>query len=540
MKKLLLIMVAVFAVFAMPMALAESLNGFDITVDTDPVVYDEDCELTITALNETNQTYTGFNQTVNIDWGIGSDTLILTSGVGTYEINRAPKGAFTITVEFNGTNTTKDSFGNYNEITILTIPSLNIEENQTGSFVFDIQNTGTIPLNDIDFEYIGDGISHFNIVPDTLAVDQIKPVELQINSFGLVIGGPYSGIVYVEADGIYNAPESEDQANLTFNVVEQEEEKLLYIDEVEINGERLKLSEYENGDDLELESKDVFGEDLEIIVIIKNDDSTQDMDDVELDVEIEEIDDEDDWDDNEDIGTIKDGDEEEITFTSSIDWTADEDTFQVTITVVGEGEDDNIEYEDEWTFDLKIEKEDDDIAITEAEFDYDSVEAGETAYLTIELSNIGSDDQDEVVLTVECDDLDIDFKELNIDLDEGDTWEITIPIKVDGDVNDKDYNIEIVTYYDYDEYMDEDPIDIDQVTLSVVETEEEDEEEETSYPEYSQPDVVLPEETGFEPQPIPTTTEISFKETTGYTLLLILGNVLLVILIIFLLIKVLM
>ena len=260
------------------------------------------------------------------------------------------------------------------------------------------------------------------------------------------------------------------------------------------------------------------------------------MEDVEVIVTIKDIDDGSDLEETFDIGDIDEGDKETADISFKLPFALEYDEYDVEIEVIGDNAESGSDPEDiDWDLTLKIEKENHDIAITETGFDYSSVEAGQIAYLTVELTNIGSSDEDEVVLVVKCDGLDLDFKKLNIDLDEGDDYDVTVQIEVDEDVDNKNYNIEIITYYDYDEYMDDEVTDVYQVTLSVVEAEEE--EEESSYPEYSEPEVVFPEETGFEPQPIPTTTEISFSETTGYTLLLILGNILLVVLIIFLLIK---
>ena len=531
MKKLLSILLALVISLTMVSGVSAALDDFKVTAPM-TIISGQSFDIGVTAM-ESGGVMPTFNGTINLTIDGQLESLVITNGVGNTSTIISHTNLFDI-IAISGNvsaqiNRTAISYE-------LSVSPSSVSETATENVTVNVDesitlsNTGTENLTSINVVYTGFETSRatFTGFESSLASGSQDLGNFVYDVSGL-LAGTYTGTITFTANGGVS-----ESISVTITIEAPSEDKLLYIDEVEINGERYKLSDYENNEDLVVDAKDIYGEDLEIKVILKNDDDTQDMDDVDLEVEIEDIDDEDDWEDDKDIGTIKDGDEEEVTFTANIDWTSDEDTFRVTVSVTGEGEDDNLDYEDEWSFDLKIDKEDDDIEITEAELDYSTVEAGEMAYLQIEITNIGADDQNDAVILVECDELYLDFLDKNIDIDEGESYTITIPISVDDDADYTSYNIEISVYYEWDEYMDEDLTDYDKVTLTVEGEQVEEEEEEEYVPEGSV--IIVPEETI--PSGIPTTEEISFRETTSYTILLVLGAILLMTMIVFLLVQV--
>ena len=529
MKKLLSILFALVISLTMVSGVSAALTSFDIQTSPSHIRAGESFQIDVEAWDEFNNTIITLNQTVSVDVGLTPYSLNIVHGIGSMNTT-APTGSFDITVDNGSVSSTVTRFGeDYSLIVDPTSIGLTATTNDTGYVTESmiLTNNGNMNLTDVALVCTGSYSARCSFSPSsTYSISANGDYETLIFGFDVtgLSTGTYNDEILITATGI-------DDISVDVQVVitEPSEEQILYIDEVEINGEKIDLDEYEDGDDLIIEAKDIIGEDLEIIITIKND-GDEDVNDVEVNVEIQDIDDGDDIDDDDEIDEIKDGDEETITFTfTNIDWDADEETYTVLIDIYGE-DDDDIEYEDDWDFDMEIEKEDDDIEITEAELDYSTVEVGDIAYLYIEIMNIGADDQNDAVIFIECEDLDLDFLAKNIELDEGDDYHITVPIPIDDDVDYKAYNIDITVYYDWDEYKDEDPTDADKVTLTV-EGEEEEEEESTEESEV----IIIPEETI--PTGIPTTEEISFRETTAYTILLVLGSVLLIVMIVFLLVQ---
>ena len=537
MKKLLSILLALVISLTMVSGVSATLISFDIQTYPGPIMAGEEFQIEVIAWDENNYTITDFTQLVSLGVGLNNYNLDLVNGTGTTN-KTALAGSFDITADHGTVSSTITRFGeDYDLIVSDTQVDITATTNDTGYVAesMTLTNEGNMNLTDVSLSCSGSYAARCSFSPSsTYSISANGDYKNLIFGFDVtsLTANTHKLDIVISATGIEDIIVPVDVV-----VSEPSEEEILYIDEVKINGEKIDLDEYNSNEDLTIEAKDIIGEDIEVEITIKND-GDEDIEDVDVDLVIEEIDNGDDIEDEDRINRIKDGDEDTITFifsASSIDWDADEDTYTITIDIEGDGRDSNDLYKDSWNFDMEIEKESDDIEITKAEFDYSEVEPGQMAYLEIELTNIGENDQDEIVLVVKCDDLDVDFLEKNLDIDEGDDETITFSIDVSKYADFGSYSFDITAYYDWGEYKNEDLTDADKVTLTVEGEAEEEEEEEEYVPEGSV--IIVPEET-IPSQVIPTTEEISFRETTAYTTLLVLGSVLLMAMIVFLLVQV--
>jgi hypothetical protein len=208
--------------------------------------------------------------------------------------------------------------------------------------------------------------------------------------------------------------------------------------ELELQYENLFDSDYRHGDldnveltvelaNLEDDAEDFFGDEDDEL------DITEDCDDIDAD-------------DN-------DG---EITVSFDIPDEAEEESYELVIRL--EAEDENgATHVVEWTITLDVDREKDDVRIEKADLAMDTVVSGGETFLRIKLTNYGSNDQDEVALTVFNSVLGIDVKEWDIELEEDpdeNSYSKTIPINVDEDVLAGTFTIDVRVFIDGDEEVD--------------------------------------------------------------------------------------
>lgn len=269
-----------------------------------------------------------------------------------------------------------------------------------------------------------------------------------------------------------------------------EPRSMLSIDRLDviINGDSDRL---DDGDDFDVK----IGDTLEFQVKVENkysgdDDEDFDIENVEVTVDIE------DWDDgdNEEFESDDDVDvkaDDTETLTVSIDdipTTIDDGSHTITITVEGRDEETGFRHKETWTVEMNIEKEDEDIQISSASLEPSSVTCDRNAVLSVKLMNAGTDDSDEIVLSIKNSQLGISLQDYDIELDEGDSDTLEYSLKISDSVEPGVYAIKLLTFFDTDGFEDDDFIDSENVQLTVgkcqettpippVEEEEEEEEE---------------------------------------------------------------
>jgi len=376
-----------------------------------------------------------------------------------------------------------------------------------------IMNNGTLDLTNISLSYGGDSSVTFDLNNFDLIAGSSQNIEVTANITDLSVGS-YSGTISVSSnEGLT------DTVDVSIEVTEVLEE-VLRIEDLDSNVE----NNLENGDEIEVKP----GEDLTFDIELENT-ASFDIEDIEILFIISDIDDGDDLEEEVVIDEIRDGDKETVELSFEIPYELEDDSYEIIIEIVGEGDDGN-DYEIDWTLDLKIDKKSHDVEVSKADLASSTLQCSRSTYLDLEVVNIGSHDEDEVVIVVESDELGISYIVDDVEIDEGEKYSDTISIYVGDNVAAGDYIIEIYTYYDDDEYYNKDITDYKSVTLTV-------EDCQTTTPPAGQSGYIPPT-TPTVPDTIPTTTEFTFSETTGYTVLLVLANLVLISIIVFMGIKI--
>ena len=180
----------------------------------------------------------------------------------------------------------------------------------------------------------------------------------------------------------------------------------------------------------------------------------------------------------------------------------------------------------EWKITLEIEKEKHNMRLDKAEFDRTTLSCDRETTFFVKLVNLGSSDEDELILTIENSALGINIKQEDIEIDEGDDWSRSYTITISDDVAPGTYKVITKMYYDSSDYYDKEfelnaygstdlIIKKCEVTAPVKE-EKEPEEEEGEI-------IITPEEGEEKKETIPgeITREVSFQDTSLYLVLLV-------------------
>jgi len=297
----------------------------------------------------------------------------------------------------------------------------------------------------------------------------------------------------------------------------------LSIERVDItwNGEDERVDDGETIEDIRP------GQSIEVLIEIENlfddsDDEDFDIEDVEAEVEIDSEFDADD--DSKDVGDISAEETEEVTFNMEVEADADDGTYDLVITVIGEDENE-ARHGERWVIDLEINREKEDIRIKTAEFLPETVSCDRDVRLEVKIENMGSRDSDEIVLLVESDDFDYKQKLVEIDLDTEDDYSRTFNIDIPEDVEAGIYLFSIKTFFDSKDYNEDDYSDVKDVVLTVRDcavTEPDDEDEEEEEAIIVQPPVTPP--TGGVVYGQPVSAVEDFFDTSAYLALLAVGG----------------
>jgi hypothetical protein len=129
------------------------------------------------------------------------------------------------------------------------------------------------------------------------------------------------------------------------------------------------------------------------------------------------------------------------------------------VTLIVEGKDDKtsgVRHKVTMTFSLNVNKENEDIRIVNPVIDPSTVSCDRTAVLSVKLSNLGTDDSDEIVFTARNPLLGINIVDQGIDLSEGDSTSKEYSIVIPKTAVAKSYPIMLTTFFDSTRYDDND------------------------------------------------------------------------------------
>ena len=226
----------------------------------------------------------------------------------------------------------------------------------------------------------------------------------------------------------------------------------------------------------------------------------------------------------------------------------EEKTYDVEVRAEGESQEES--HEDFWTVHFKLDKKAHDIIITKGNLSDETVNCGDSAVLSIEMLNIGSNYEDDAALEAKNPDLGLNFKQYNIDLG-NDPWEddtrynTKINVNVPSSTKSGTYPIVIKAFYDTDALDDFKTANLAVECMEQTEEEEQKPEEavnkttEVKKPaEAKETKGNQTEEAIEETEEITSSTESNLITNPKYFALLVIGNIAVIGLIIFFLIKV--
>ncbi len=258
-------------------------------------------------------------------------------------------------------------------------------------------------------------------------------------------------------------------------------------------------------------------------VTVQAENKYNDNDDVEIDAEMfVVIDDRDiDVDEDEDFGGISTEDIEESTISFEVEADSNDGTYNMDISLEGEDEH-GARMGEKIEVKFKVEKEKHEIQIENINLVPSSIDCGKIATLTVKLTNIGKEDEEEVAVEVYNEALDYYSRLMAIALDEGDSVTKVFSVPVVPGTSNGDYSLTVKAYWEMGEMT-----DVTAETLSVsciAAQEEEEEEEEPAEEEEEEPE----QETQDTTTAVPVTTVqtggssgSSLGDSAGYLALLI-------------------
>lgn len=231
--------------------------------------------------------------------------------------------------------------------------------------------------------------------------------------------------------------------------------------DLDVEGDKESMSYNEDYDNVK------EGDSVTISVTIAN--TYSDSDDIDLDnAYFEATADDDSWKIDEEKSDKRDVSADndktfKVSFTVPDD--VDDDSTDVVIRAYGDDHEDNFEHYDEFTFSFTINREDDEITITDYEWSKNPVDCNDGyANLDVTIKNTGNDDQDEVTLEVVSDKEDLNWHkrmtDITLDSSYRETYEFLVPLK---NVDEGSYFIEIMTYYNNDDESDTKAISLEVV-----------------------------------------------------------------------------
>ncbi len=387
--------------------------------------------LTVTALNGTaNDTITYHYKFYNVN-----DTTIRqdwsTSNSYTITVSDAHD---TIRVYAKTTTTDANSSGSYSEDDFVENKAPTISPGTITVDSHEDSDTASVSASDADGDSlsysvtaVGDSsLATCSISGNTLTATRVNDTKTGQTTCTVTVNDGYGGT---------------DSNTFTINV---NRKSMLQIYDLDVYVDGNKDSNLDDGERIGKETgpESTIKFDFVIKNLFDEDDEDIEIEDIVIYVTIKEIDD---GDDLEEETKEFDLDAEEKSSTKSVEFDlpmdVDEGDYEVEIIVEGEeSKSPYTEHRVEWTLTLEVEKEKHDMDLKRAEFDQSTLSCDRETTFYVKLVNFGSSDEDEIILTIQNTALDINIKEEDIEIDEGDDWSKSYTITVADDVAPGTYN----------------------------------------------------------------------------------------------------
>ncbi|MFH1053720.1 MAG: putative Ig domain-containing protein [Candidatus Woesearchaeota archaeon] len=217
--------------------------------------------------------------------------------------------------------------------------------------------------------------------------------------------------------------------------------------EADVDGDDDKV---DNGDKISEEA--LPGSEVEFDIEVCNEFSDAadiDIENVQLTVTIEDIDDGDDLEEESDEEDIKADDCERFKLKFNIPLNAEEDEFDVIILAEGEDEN-NTDHKDEWKITLEVDREKHDLRIIRSDLSPSQVECNRVTILTTKVVNVGEEEEEDVMITIENSALGIDISEEGLEIGENpedDYFMKSYNLIIGDDIAQGSYPIAVKAYY---------------------------------------------------------------------------------------------
>jgi|GEM_PF-7024372 len=417
-------------------------------------------------------------------------------GNGTLTFSRTPaKGTLTKTDDLTAEFEWKPSFleaGVYNMIFSVTDGTQTDSENVTIT-VNDVNRAPTITgaTLTVDSDEDSDTLTITASDPDTddtlsysMVAENASQADCSIvntNQLKAERVGDWTGTAHCTVR--VNDGEATAQADFTIKVEQESKLKIKKLKLILNDGTDDEDSEtLDDGDSFKADVGDTITFDATIENLFTDEEDVE-IRDITVEIEIEKFDqDDDDVSEESDEFDLNPEDDDTVTLDfGEVDKELD-GTYDVTVTVKGEDEDNN-DHEIVWTIEMEVEKKNDDITINQIDYPETLTCNQRSFVLEVNLENTGSDDQDEVIMIIESDDFDYNQRFLDLSIDEGDDLTKTMTVNVPSNLDSGTYILDILVYLDDNDYSDENEIDQETIMVTIpscdeTETPEEEEEEE--------------------------------------------------------------
>ena len=245
------------------------------------------------------------------------------------------------------------------------------------------------------------------------------------------------------------------------------------------------------------------------------------MQDIGVQVIIEDIDDGDDLEEEADEFDLDPEKDETVKISFKIPLEVEEDTFEVIIDIEGQDENGTV-HKIKWLLELEVEKEKHDISIRKLNLNPTIVSCSRTAALNAEIINLGRDDEDEVALEILSPKLGINFRQGGIELEEGiddNTYAKTLTMSIPDGMEAGTYPITVNAYFENDNLDDSKTAELSVQDCERIVKEIETVKKEPEAVEVIKPPVVEEKK--------PQVTQIEFRESDSYLILLSISFILL-------------
>jgi hypothetical protein len=189
-----------------------------------------------------------------------------------------------------------------------------------------------------------------------------------------------------------------------------------------------------------------------------------DIENIEVEGILKDIDDGEDLDDDDEIN-VDAGEDKKAKLSFDIPLNVDEDNYRLDITARGRGTN-SVTYNDSVTIYIVVDKKSHDLRIIKASLSPETITCSRETVLNLVVYNLGTDDEEDTVITINSPELEY-YKTENLEMEEGtgdsdddSSFSRLYPIKVQENVKNGIYHINVRVYYDTDHLDDEETLSV--------------------------------------------------------------------------------